>query len=132
MKPGKWNKLAKAENGKVYFAMLSYLPVKSYLAIPLVLKNASRIDRQLRETKGLIGFAFQPELFKKQFWTLSVWEGQEFLNAFVSAFPHNEVMKILTPHMKQTKFTDWKIKGIDLPPDWNDAKNRSQNYKNNF
>ncbi len=58
MKPGKWNKLAKAENGKVYFAMLSYLPVKSYLAIPLVLKNASRIDRQLRETKGLIGFAF--------------------------------------------------------------------------
>ncbi len=90
-----------------------------------MIKNASEIDKQLRETKGIIGFAFQAELIKKQFWTLSIWDNHEALNYFVSKLPHSDVMKILSPHMNQTKFTEWKIKGSDIPPDWGEAKDHS-------
>jgi hypothetical protein len=40
------------------------------------------IRRQLAHAKGLVGFALDAELGKKTFWTFSVWETQEDLDAF--------------------------------------------------
>ncbi|MEO8664921.1 MAG: hypothetical protein ABI462_05435 [Ignavibacteria bacterium] len=125
MKPNKWCKLKVADDQKEYIALLSHLPLKKHWSIPSVIKNTSIIDKQLRETKGLIGFAFQAEIIKKQFWTLSVWDDRTSLNDFVSKIPHSDVMITLAPHMRQTKFTEWSIKGSDLPPDWNEAKKLS-------
>ena len=122
MKPGKWIRLQIANPQNDYLALLSFLPLKRYWSIPLITKNATKIDKQLRETKGLIGFAFQAEILKKQFWTLSVWDDRTALNDFVSKIPHSDVMLILATHMKKTKFTEWNIKGSELPPDWNEAK----------
>lgn len=124
MKPGKWITISNIDPDREYLALLSYLPVKKFRTIPTVVKYSAIIDKQLRETEGLIGFSFHAELFKKRFWTLSVWEDTKYLNDFVSKFPHSETMIKLAPHMDQTKFTEWKIKSSEVPPDWDEAKRR--------
>lgn len=124
MKPGKWITVSNIDPDKEYLALLSYLPLKKFRTIPAVVKYSAIIDKQLRDTEGLIGYSFQAELFKKKFWTLSVWEDKKYLNNFVRKFPHSEAMTKLAPHMDQTKFTEWKIKSSEVPPDWNKAKRR--------
>ncbi len=124
MRPNSWTKINSVDSGKEYLALLSYLPVKKYRTIPAVISSASKIDKQLRVSKGLIGFSFQAEVFKKQFWTLSVWENRDDLNEFVINLPHKDVMSELSPHMKKTKFVFWKMTGSEIPPGWDQAKRR--------
>ncbi len=123
-KPGKWKSSASADSEREYLALLSYLPLKRFRTIPRFLKYTSEIERQLGETKGLIGYALHAEFLKKRFWTLSVWEDEKSLAEFVSKIPHGQVMASLAPHMGQTKFTEWKVKGSAVPPNWDQAKRR--------
>jgi nitrite reductase/ring-hydroxylating ferredoxin subunit len=60
----------------------------------------------------------------KEFWTLSVWEDRESLWNFVQKMPHSQAMKDLLPHMKQTEFFHFEVKGSSVPPDWQETKRR--------
>ncbi len=62
--------------------------------------------------------------FSKRFWTLSAWEGEAALQAFVEHPPYVRVMAALTPHMNKTKFVRWMVKGSQLPLQWDDALRR--------
>jgi heme-degrading monooxygenase HmoA len=84
-----------------------------------------RIRRQLAETPGLIGYSMRANLFRHRFWTLSVWEDEMALMAFVEKDPHRTTMGALQPHMDATGFIRWKIAGPDVPPSWDDAMRRS-------
>jgi hypothetical protein len=120
-----WKDLAPAERAREYFALLSYLPLRSYSKIPLFFKFTLQIQRQLRETPGAIGYSLRAKPFGRKFWTLSVWESERALMDFVSKLPHGEVMRALSPHMGATKFNNWKLLGSAIPPHWNDAIRRA-------
>lgn len=122
MNPSKWKSLASADVDREYLALLSYLPLKRYRMIPRFIKYTSEIERQLSESRGLIGYSLQAQLLSRKFWTLSVWEDEKALMEFVVKSPHGPVMQSLLPHMAATKFTQWKIKGADMPPGWKEAK----------
>ncbi|HEX8137471.1 MAG TPA: DUF3291 domain-containing protein [Pyrinomonadaceae bacterium] len=124
MLPSRWKSFASIDPEREYLAQLSYLPLKSYRAIPRFLRYTSQIERQLAESRGLAGYSLQAQLLGKRFWTLSVWEDEQALMEFVYRLPHSDVMKSLISHMAQTKFTQWKTKGSALPPPWADAKAR--------
>jgi heme-degrading monooxygenase HmoA len=79
------------------------------------------IQRQLRETAGVIGYSMRAKILNRDFWTLSVWESERALMDFVAKAPHREAMKEITPYMGATKFTRWKVSGSSIPPDWADA-----------
>ena len=123
-KPNEWKSFRVADNDRECLALLSYLPLKKFWTIPKFLWRTSKIERQLSESRGLIGYSLHAEFLKKRFWTLSVWEDESSLRAFVSHLPHSRTMIDLAPHMAQTKFTRWKVKGSALPPDWDEAKGR--------
>jgi hypothetical protein len=123
-RPGKWKSLKIADDEQEYLVLLSYLPLKKVWMIPKFLWNTSKIERQLTESKGLMGYALHAEFLAKRFWTLSVWEDESSLRAFVSHLPHSQTMIELAPHMASTKFTRWKVKGSALPANWDDAKRR--------
>jgi hypothetical protein len=38
--------------------------------------------------------------------------------------PHVRIMTALTPHMDETKFVRWTVKGSQLPLLWDDALSR--------
>ncbi len=124
--PGKWKSSVVADSEREYLALLSYLPLKTFRMIPKFLKYTFGIERQLRETSGLIGYAVHAEFLSKRFWTLSVWEDQRSLIEFVSKLPHSQVMVNLAPHMGQTKFTEWSVKGSEVPPGWDEGKRRME------
>src|SRR5215210_2679300 len=118
MLPSRWKSLAAIEPEREYLAQLSYLPLKRYRLIPRFLKYTSQIESQLKESRGLVGYSLQAQLLSRRFWTLSVWEDEAALMDFVYHLPHSEVMQSLAPHMAPTKFSQWKIKGSELPPRW--------------
>ena len=56
--------------------------------------------------------------------TLSAWENESALQAFVHAAPHVESMRALIPHMGATRFVRWTVRGADLPVRWDEALRR--------
>ena len=69
------------------------------------------IRRQLAHAKALVGFALDAELGKKTFWTFSVWETQEDLDAFSRSDPHRRIIERLRPHMGQSRFEFFSVSG---------------------
>jgi hypothetical protein len=121
-----WIVLGQADAGREYIALLSYLPLRSYLKIPLFARFSYEIYRQMRTTPGAVGFAMRAKVLSRKFWTLSVWESDRALMEFVANVPHGKIMKALAPHMGATAFTRWKIRGSQIPPRWDDAMRRSE------
>ena len=46
------------------------------------------------------------------------------LRTFVQYPPHARIMTALTPHMGETKFVRWTVKGAQLPLSWEHALRR--------
>jgi hypothetical protein len=65
-------------------------------------------------------------ILQKQFWTLSVLEGEAALQEFVGALPHSHVMRVLQEKMGQTHFVRWTMRGAELPPRWPAALARQE------
>ncbi len=121
-----WIKFATPDTSREYFALLSYLPLKKFRAIPSFLRLLFQIQKQLRATPGVIGYSLRAKVLSRNFWTLSAWADEEALMDFVAKIPHAQAMKAMMPHMGPTKFTKWKVLGSALPLRWEEAMERSQ------
>jgi hypothetical protein len=47
-----------------------------------------------------------------------LWKDDTALRAFVQHPPHVRIMTALTPHMGETQFVRWTVKGSELPLRW--------------
>jgi hypothetical protein len=119
-----WKSLAAPENNKEYLALLTYLPLKHYRMVPKFFWLSFETQRQLRTSKGLIGYSLDTQTLRLRFWTLSVWENQQSLTDFVRQAPHGRIMQTLAPHMGKTQFVQWNVTAQDISPDWRDARAR--------
>ena len=119
-----WKSFAAPESGREYTALLSYLPLNKWRAMPKFVRYTYQIQRQLADSEGLVGYSMHANVVGKEFWTLSVWEDEETLRRFVRRTPHGRVMTDLLPDMGQTEFLPFKLDGSSVPPDWVDTKRR--------
>jgi len=103
---------------RLYVAMASRLPLRSYRFIPGFLRNTLQIRRQLAQTPGLVGYALNAGLVRKTFWTFSVWDDQASLDKFAASDPHKRIIGRLRPRMGQTRFEFFPVSGSDLPLTW--------------
>lgn len=124
-----WKSFASPASDREYTAIVSYLPLNKFRALPKFIRYARQIQRQLAASEGLIGYSMDANIAGKQFWTLSVWEDAEALRRFVHRTPHDEVMRDLLADMGQTEFVRWKASGSSIPPDWGAAKERIRETK---
>jgi len=113
-----WKELAKPDASKEYLAIVTYLPVKHYRTVPSVAKHSYKVEKQLIETQGLIGYSMGSKPWSKQFWTVSVWEDEAALMAFAFGGAHKDTMSRLHNDMGATKFARWKVLGADVPLTW--------------
>lgn len=125
MQQPEWIAFAETVPDKQYVAILSYLPLRSWWALPYFLYCARRIRGQLKTTSGLIGYSLLAHVATKRFWTLSVWESEVALINFVHKNPHNEAMMTLHRFMGGTQFVRWAVRGSQVPPSWDEAMARS-------
>jgi len=115
-------------NGDVV-ALLSYLPLKSYWRVLPFFLYTAQVMKQLASAEGLLGYSLLARPLRKRFWTLSAWKNAAALEAFVQDPPHVRIMAKLTPHMDKTRFVRWKIKGSQLPLQWDEALRRFENNR---
>ena len=104
-----------------YLVLLSELPSQRFRDLGAFLLYTWRIQGQLRRTSGVLGYSLLARIFKRQFWTLSVWESEAALHQFVVDNPHGQVMTALQGKMGQTHFVRWSLRGAAFPPRWQDA-----------
>lgn len=119
-----WKSFAAPESDRGYTALLSYLPLNKWRAIPKFMRYTFQIQRQRADFEGLIGYSLDANVPSREFWTLSVWEDDESLRRFVQRTPHNRVMTDLLADMGQTEFFPFNVDGSSIPPDWEGTKRR--------
>jgi hypothetical protein len=113
-----WKSFRTPEPGHEYLALLSYLPLRRFGALPKFLRFTLQTQKQLSTAAGLVGYALDAQPFRRRFWTLSVWEDSQPLMNFVHQAPHSRIMQDLAPHMDKTQFVQWKVTSVDLPLQW--------------
>ena len=107
-----------------YVVLLSYLPLKSYWRIPVFFFYTAQVVNQLVSAAGVLGYSVLARPLSRRFWTLSAWKNEAMLRTFVNHPPHVRIMTALTPHLGETKFVRWMVKGSELPLQWDDALSR--------
>jgi len=68
-----WQSLAAAEVGHEYLVVITYLPRKSYWSIFSFYRLVRSIQKQLKSSRGLVGYSMRMQVLGKKAWTLSVW-----------------------------------------------------------
>jgi len=119
-----WQSFLSTDPDGDYLALLSYLSLKSYWRMPSLFFYTAHVAKQLASAEGLLGFSILTRPLSRQFWTLSAWKDDAALRTFVEHPPHVHIMTALAPHMDQTKFLRWAVKGPQLPLRWDDALRR--------
>ena len=119
-----WFPISTVDPGTELTVMASRLPLRHYRHIPGFLRWTLRIRGQLSDAPGLVGYSLDAHLFRKTFWTLSAWTGQEVRDAFVHAKPHRSAMAAIRPQMGRSTFVFWTVTAADLPVTWKEARRR--------
>ena len=119
-----WVTFQSPEPGGEYLALLTELPLRRYRDLPRFLRYTLAIQRQLKNTPGVIGYSLNAHLFARRFWTLSVWRDEAALAQFVGGRPHSGAMSGLAGRMGATHFVRWRIRGADYPVAWAAALER--------
>jgi heme-degrading monooxygenase HmoA len=99
-----------------YLVMASHLPLKRITYTVRFFRAVSAVRGQLATTDGLIGYTLRARPLARDYWTLSVWQDDTALRAFMRTPPHVQIMSSLKPVMGPTKFVTWQVSADDGRP----------------
>lgn len=74
----------------------TFLWVRRWRDVIPFLRMSSGVQRQLKETPGLVRYALRARFLRKRYWTYSVWTDRASLDAFLQAEPHRTAMSRLS------------------------------------
>jgi hypothetical protein len=123
--PLPWKSFASADPEHDYLILLTTLPVRRLSKLPRFLGYTRRIQKQLDDRPaGLIGYSLLAKPLRSRYWTLSAWEDEQALRAFIRQPPHVDAMRDLPQVLAGFTTVRWTVPGAQLPPDWDDAMAR--------
>src|SRR3989449_951226 len=91
-----WRLVLSPNRGREYLALLSYLPLKGFRKMLTLQRQTGKVRAQLASTPGLVGYSFRAKLMSHRFWTLSIWEDERALTAFVASRMSHTRLNALT------------------------------------
>lgn len=86
-----------------------------YRTVPRILLSTRRIEAQLADSHGLIGYTLRAEVLRRRFWAVSVWDGAESLRNFVETNPHAEIRAALKPALEVGRFRTFEVTSDEVP-----------------
>jgi heme-degrading monooxygenase HmoA len=119
-----WKTFAPIAQDQEVLVLATALPLKRLSSTPRFARFARAIRKQLASTPGLVGYSLLAKPLAKRYCTLSIWEDEAALQAFVREHPHHEIMAALAGQMGATRFVRWKAPGSEARPRWDDALRR--------
>jgi len=91
-------------------------------------KNMEVLSKALPDAEGLVGSSLSITLFGSGYRTLSVWESEEAVLAWVTSEAHGNAMSEMADHSDpKSSVASWTMTRAELeeaPPSWDDAKAR--------
>jgi heme-degrading monooxygenase HmoA len=87
-------------------------------------ENMEAINAVLLDQPGLVGVSLAGKPFTREYRTLSVWETEEAMLAWVTSEAHATAMADVGDKMVLGRGTHWSIEKDQMPPAWDDAKQR--------
>jgi hypothetical protein len=100
------------------------LPLHLYRQMPRLLWLTLRIRRQLANTPGLLGYAFDIEIRHKTLWTSSAWAHRTGLAGFDHSDPHQSAKRSLGRAILSPTFVVWTCPVDHLPVPWEETRAR--------
>jgi hypothetical protein len=123
--PQPWKSLTPAQPDGTYVAFTSRFTLRSILQLPSFMRYSQQIMRQIEGAQGAMGYSVGGDILRLQLYTLSAWESDAHLQAFVQAAPHARAADAFRHGMgKPSVFVRWTVRGAELPLGWTDALRR--------
>jgi hypothetical protein len=116
-----WSKGPADASEGPHAAMASQFELKRYRDVVPFLRASMRLRKEAAAAPGSVGLGLAANPFTKTFWTLSSWESQDALRAFVAGQPHRAVVARFKDASARATFTFWDIPAPAAPPEWRDA-----------
>lgn len=95
--------------------VVGYLNTVGYRTVPKVLWHTRKIEEQLVESNGLIGYALRAKFAQRKFWAVAAWESDESLNNYAESNPHAGIRVALKPDMQESWFKRFDMRGAEVP-----------------
>ncbi|MFQ5933165.1 MAG: hypothetical protein ACE5KI_00810 [Dehalococcoidia bacterium] len=112
-----------AGQGVEVLCVVSALPLRRWRDVIPFLRMTYRVDKQLKETPGLVRHAVKANFLRKRFWTFSAWRDRESMVEFVRSEPHATAVKRFEVWGGEgAAFAEWQ--SVDGSIDWTGARER--------
>ena len=105
-------KMDQSSSTSEFVCAATFFPVRRWLDVIRFLRASFGVQRQLKETSGLVRYGLRTDFIRKRYWTFSVWTDQTSLDAFLQAEPHAAAMR---------RMHQWVVPGDSAFVTWNSA-----------
>jgi len=110
-----WQSFVEPEPESELRGVVGLLHPFRYRTVPRVLRSTRRIESQLAESDGLVGYALRAEFFQRRFCAVAVWEDGASLEDFVESDPHAGIRAALKGEMEESWFETFDVKSEEVP-----------------
>lgn len=110
-----WKSFVEPDPESELRGVIGYLNPSGYWTVPKVLWHTRKIEAQLAESYGLVGYALRANLAQKKFWAVAAWESDESLQNYVETNPHAGIRAALKPEMNESWFKRFDVQGEKVP-----------------
>ncbi len=114
--------LADRYNGHMVFVSLTRLRVRALRFLPLFAIHAVRSRRQASKAAGFLNGSLLADR-KWTFWTLTAWESEAAMRAYMVSGPHKQAMPKLMNWCDEASVAHWTQENPVLPT-WKEADRR--------
>ena len=119
-----WSKGPADASEGPHAAMASRFRLKRYRDVVPFLRASTSLRKEAGGAPGNAGLGLAANPFTKTFWTLSSWESQDALRAFVAGEPHRTVVARFKDASASADFVFWEIASPAAAPTWREATAR--------
>jgi quinol monooxygenase YgiN len=117
-----WSPVAPVNPSTDYLIMATRFTVVHRHDLARVLAATNTLWSGFGRTPGLIGYSLSSSVIRGTLATLSAWENQDTMHAFVRGPAHQEVIARTRERLRESTITSWQAAGADVPPDWATAE----------
>ena len=101
-----------ASSTSEFVCAATFFPVRRWLDVIRFLRASFGVQRQLKETSGLVRYGLRTNIIRERYWTFSVWTDQASLDAFLQSEPHAAAMR---------RMHQWVVPGDSAFVTWDSA-----------
>jgi len=101
-----------------YVVSVTRLQIRSPRTALSFFRRLGPVQRQMRNSPGLVSFGLRAQLLKMTFSTYGVFEDRKAMVAFVSSAAHGDAMQSLRGGFHQVESRTVVTTGAEIPADW--------------